>query len=183
MSPEPSEGVGPAERTARALALFDRLASVPPEAMPGRWRGEGWPTGHPLDGVLEAWGWLGKQVDAAGQVHPLLFGHPGRGEVRLRPVAPRVALLLARILPPLKWPAVAGVGRRLLPLLSTRLPQARLVQVDGRGGWTSAIVYDRVPIRDVFRRLGDDSLLGMMEMPGMDRPFFFVLRREVLQGT
>ena len=42
----------------KALSCFDALQSVEPEAMIGRWRGAGLPTGHPLDGVLELLGWM-----------------------------------------------------------------------------------------------------------------------------
>ena len=42
--------------------------------MLGRWRGSGLPTGSPLDGLLEAYGWYGKEFLDAETVHPLLFG-------------------------------------------------------------------------------------------------------------
>jgi hypothetical protein len=57
----------------RALELFDRLEPVAPEEVLGRWRGEGFPTGHPLDGLLEAWHWHGKRFDSPEEVHPLVF--------------------------------------------------------------------------------------------------------------
>jgi hypothetical protein len=41
------------------------------------------------------------------------------------------------------------------------------------------MVYDALPIIDLFRRVGRDTLLGLMDMRGLDRPFFFVLRRDV----
>ena len=36
-----------------ALALFDSLPAVEVDFMLGAWKGAGFPTGHPLDGVLE----------------------------------------------------------------------------------------------------------------------------------
>ena len=40
------------------------------------------------------------------------------------------------------------------------------------------MIYDRQPIVDHFRRIDDDRVLGLMEMRGMERPFFFLLTRE-----
>ncbi|MEB3303574.1 MAG: GXWXG domain-containing protein, partial [Cyanobacteriota bacterium] len=49
---------------AEALALFDELDPVTPEELIGSWRGEGFATGHPLDGLLEAWHWQGKRFES-----------------------------------------------------------------------------------------------------------------------
>ena len=40
------------------------------------------------------------------------------------------------------------------------------------------MIYDRKPIIDYFRKIDDDRVLGLMEMRGMERPFFFLLTRE-----
>jgi hypothetical protein len=40
------------------------------------------------------------------------------------------------------------------------------------------MVYDNLPIIDVFRRLDANSLLGLMDARGLDQPFFFTLQRE-----
>jgi hypothetical protein len=50
-----STAAGPEE----ALALFDRLPAVEPTELLGRWLGGSFSTGHPLNGVLERWTWLG----------------------------------------------------------------------------------------------------------------------------
>ena len=52
---------------------LDALLGVTTEAMIGRWRGTGLPTGPPLDGVLESLGWYGKAFASADRIHPLLF--------------------------------------------------------------------------------------------------------------
>lgn len=62
---------------AEALAAFDLLEGVTVEFMLGRWRAIGIRTGHPLDGVLEAYGWWGKEFVSATEVYPLLFRIPG----------------------------------------------------------------------------------------------------------
>lgn len=160
------------------LAFFDRLPPVAVEDTVGRWRGSELPTGHRLDGLLTAYGWYGKDVLDAETVHPLLF--PDRAGVP-RPVDPRYAPLgllrehtwLART--PIARAAFAGVR----PLLTTRSPQARVRELEHRGVLTAALVYDRLPVVDVVRRVGPDTLLGLMDLRALAEPFLFVLRREV----
>jgi hypothetical protein len=43
---------------------------------------------------------------------------------------------------------------------------------------TAAMLYDRLPIVDVFRRLDATTLLGLMDARGIPQPFFFRLTRE-----
>jgi hypothetical protein len=75
---------------ADALACFDRCGPVEPGELTGRWRGSGLPTGHPFDGLLEDYGWYGKEVLNSETVHPLLFrdrgGGGGAGVASLAPV-------------------------------------------------------------------------------------------------
>ncbi|WP_041294717.1 DUF4334 domain-containing protein [Isoptericola variabilis] len=55
----------------------------------------------------------------------------------------------------------------------------RLVELQ-RSGTTSAealAFFDALPIDDVFRRVDEHTVLGLMELRGMPAPFFFVLRR------
>ena len=40
------------------------------------------------------------------------------------------------------------------------------------------MVYDRQPIIDSFRRVDEDTVLGIMDLRGMRSPYVFVLRRE-----
>jgi len=46
------------------------------------------------------------------------------------------------------------------------------------GRVTAAMVYDRLPINDAFRRLDDDTVLGLMDQKGPAKTFVFVLRRQ-----
>ena len=150
-----------------------------PDDLVGRWRGSGLPTGSPLDGLLETYGWYGKEFVDAETAHPLLFldrgGHP-------RPVDPAlvpIGLLRDRAdlaAHPLTVRAFTGVR----PALFTRKPKARLRAVEHRGVVTAAMVYDALPIIDVFRRVGPDVVLGAMDMRGLPAPFFFLLEREAV---
>lgn len=159
-----------------ALALFDDLPVVPAEEITGRWRGRELATGHPFDGLLTASGWYGKQFDSPESVHPLLFTTPAgqifSGDPRKVPIG-----LAGRV--PVTF---VEAGHKLLgviePVLRTRKPRARLRNLDYRGKVSAAMLYDHLPIIDIFRRVDDTTLLGVMDRRGVTRPFFFVLARE-----
>lgn len=161
----------------QAWALFDALPGVRVEEITtGLWRGSELDTGHPWAGVLVGAGWYGKRFDGAERVQPLLFAGP---DERIFAVDPRRApLALAGRIPP------SGVrfARRLLPvlrpILRTRAPRARLRDLEYRGKLSAAMVYDHLPIIDIFRLVDDKTLLGVMDMRGMPDPLFFILRRE-----
>lgn len=178
---EPHDWLARAERegtdAADALAQFDTLPAVSLAEMRGQWRGTGLPTGHALDGLLEAYGWAGKAFSDVETAHPLLFGQAGALvaiDPRWLPVARLGGTRLARS-------RLAILAFRLArPLLRTRRPQARLRFVTHRGVTTAAMIYDRQPIIDLFRRIAPGILLGWMDMRGQP-PFFFVLR--AVDGT
>jgi hypothetical protein len=159
-----------------ALARFDEAAPVTPASILGLWRGSGLPTGHPLDGVLEALGWWGKRFTDPDRVDPLLFSRPGE-----QPLALEAALMPTRLA--LARPALArsrlvrGLFGHLLPLLRARGPGARLRMVPFRGRTSAAMIYRRQPITDHFRLLARDRLIGCMIDARIDRPFFFLLTR------
>jgi hypothetical protein len=145
--------------------------------MVGRWWGSGLPTGSPLDGLLESCGWYGKEFLDAETVHPLLFrDRTGRP----RPVDP--ALLPVGLLRDhsglVRWPMARAAFGGVRPLLHTKRPKARLRVMEHRGVMTAAMVYDDLPIIDVFRRVDPDTLLGLMDLRGLPQPFFFLLRRD-----
>lgn len=164
--------------TDEALELFDGLPPVTSDELIGSWAGSGYPTGHRLDGLLEALGWQGKRFESTEVVHPLVFAD-SRGEFLVDP-----AWLPASFLPHAGVLAVGAAGRAaglatrrgLLRAAGTRRPGARLRPVEHRGVVGTAMVYDALPIIDHFRRLDDGTLLGLMDARGLE-PFFFQLRR------
>ncbi len=150
---------------------------MPAEQVIGRWRGSGLATGSPIDGLLEGYGWYGKEFLDAETVHPLLFlDRTGRP----RPVDP--ALIPVGLLRAHAGVARSGLARQafggIRPLMYTDKPKARLRSVEHRGVATAAMVYDALPIIDVFRRVGPDVVLGAMDMRGLPAPFFYLLERD-----
>lgn len=159
-----------------ALALFDELPEVDCSFMRGRWVGSGLATGHPMDGLLEASGWYGKQFVDDEHVHPLLFRVGGR-IVSVRPLNLGMRLALALPFARFGWLLVPAT-RLSNHLLRTSVSHARLRMVTYRGRTSATMIYDRLPINDVFRRIDDDTVLGLMDSKGMAYPFFFVLTRD-----
>jgi Domain of unknown function (DUF4334)/GXWXG protein len=160
-----------------ALDFYDALPSVRVEEMLGHWRGSGVPTGNPLDGLLERFGWHGKRFDGPEAVHPLVFDDGRGGLVSVNPGLIPLPLVL-RFARRMEGRAVARLSRAALPLLRTGKPGARLRMTEYRGVVSATMCYDALPINDVFRKVDDDTMLGAMDARGMESPFLFVLRRE-----
>jgi len=47
-----------------------------------------------------------------------------------------------------------------------------------RGKTSATMIYDQLPMNDVFRKLDDNTVLGIMDRKDTDVPFFFKLIRE-----
>ena len=161
--------------SAQACALFDQLPVVVAEEITGRWKGSELPTGHPFDGLLSASGWYGKQFDDPETVHPLLFSSSGE----IFAVDPRKMPLALAGRVPLSVVAAAGKLLNVLqPVLRTTRPLARLRNLEYRGKASAALIYDHWPVIDVFRRVDEHTLLGVMDQRDVDQPYFFVLRHD-----
>ena len=157
-----------------ALELFDSLEPVDVDFMIGRWRGEGYPTGHSQDGLLEAYHWYGKHFESSEDVHPLLFLNR-RGEVvRINPGA--MALGGQRSGPASK--IAVGFFQLMMPLLRTSKSRARLRMTEYRGKVSATMIYDQLPINDVFRKMDENTVIGVMDNKDIEEPFFFKLRRD-----
>ncbi len=168
--------------TRLALGHFDDLGPVEEAEMLGRWRGRDLPTGHPLDGALGALSWYGKDFRSSEDVDPLLFRRRSGKLFALDPARIPLRRLQRR---PRLWlgPIPVQLFRRFGHLLSTRRPAARLRSLAFRGVVSAAMVYDSLPVIDCFRRIDAVRVLGLMDMRGMEQPFFFLLRREADAGT
>lgn len=161
----------------QAWELFDSLPAARVEDVTsGRWRGAEVGTGHPWDGMLAETGWYGKQFDSADEVQPLLFAGP---DGKIFPVDPRrVPLFLAGKVPVTALRPVRQSLGALRPLLRTGTSRARLRNLEFRGKSSAAMIYDHLPIIDIFRRVDEDTLLGVMDKRGLREPYFFVLYRD-----
>jgi hypothetical protein len=155
-------------------AWFRSLEPLRPEALTGLWKGAGMPSGHPLDGVLENLGWFGKRFHPDMRADALLFHWQPGVLVAIDPVFFPVSLAIkaARL-------GRSARARRLLSrvhrVIRAKGTTAAVMTHATQDGSTAAMVYDRQPIVDVFRRINDVEIAGMMEVRGDDRRFFFKL--------
>lgn len=163
---------------AQAWEFFDALPVVRAAEVRGRWRGRELATGHPMDGLLAASGWYGKQFDGDEAVHPLLFSISGDPDAVFAVDPRRVPVGLAGTVSP----SIVAKGRGLLgvlrPGLRTRRHRARMRNIEHRGVVTAAMIYDHLPIIDVFRRVDPTTLLGVMDKRDLSQPYFFVLSQD-----
>lgn len=163
--------------TTEILALFDSLPPVSIAALRGRWRGSGLPSGHPMDGLLERFGWYGKEFNGPEDVQPLLCRGRGGKIFGLNPAFIPMGLVSRHV--GLFHNRFAGAAFALSARAAgTARPTARLRMTEFRGVVTATMIYDCLPIQDMFRAVACDVLLGVMDLRGMAQPFFFVLRRE-----
>jgi hypothetical protein len=165
----------------KILEWFSDLPPVLPAEMIGIWHGEGISSGHPLDGVLENLQWFGKRFHHDFRADGLLFQwRPGR-LVALDPTffPPRLAIRFAAF-------GKTATARNWFSYLQTglraRSTTASLRLKSTNQDETAAMVYDKQPIVDYFRRISDNELAGMMVVRGDERRYFFLLRRVNLPG-
>ncbi|MEL6132288.1 MAG: DUF4334 domain-containing protein [Bacteroidota bacterium] len=155
------------------LHFFDTLPPVSLDFMWGEWEGAEISTGHPMDGLLSATGWYGKQFFDEETVHPLLFYNFTRtGTFKVNPAM----VPLSRYIP--KWRILHLVMNLIRPFVHAHKPKARLRMLTYRGKVSATMIYDRKPIHDVFRKIDEDTLLGLMDFRGMQEPYFFLLKRK-----
>jgi len=162
--------------TAKAWEIFDELDTVDLEFMIGKWKGRGLHTNHPMDGLLETVGWYGKEFIDAEQVHPLLFLDGKDRIIRVDPNPLGMDLALRFSFP--KNPALKPVFNLMNSLLKTDQSKARIRMMEHRGKVSATMIYDYLPINDVFRKINDRSVLGLMDFKAMEQPFFFILNRD-----
>ena len=162
--------------TKEALELCDALPNVEIETMIGRWRGTEISTSHPMDGLLEAFGWYGKEFIDRDHVHPLLFSDNEGKLFAIDPQRMPVSLTLRLPIPRIKLARQGLLAARFL--LQTRKAKARVRMIEYRGKVSASMMYDNLPIYDTFRLIDQNTLLGVMDFKGMEQPFFFKLHRD-----
>lgn len=66
-------------------------------------------------------------------------------------------------------------------MLKTEKSQARIRMMEYREKVSTTMIYDNLPINDIFRKIDDNTVLGLMDFKGMPQPFFFVLNRDMIR--
>lgn len=161
--------------TATALEMFDSFEPVNLDFMFGRWQGFGLHTDHPMDGFLEISNWYGKEFINSETVHPLLYLD---SQGKIFKVAPNPTLMdWVLKLPIPKNDSLKPLLMSTNYLLKTDESQARLRMMEYRGKVTATMIYDYLPINDSFKKVDENTVLGIMDYKKIPQPFFFVLKR------
>jgi hypothetical protein len=158
-----------------ALQLFDSLPAVTIAKMSGRWKGSAFETGHPMDGMLERFGWYGKDFFDSENVHPLLFTDSHN---QIFPFSPGIIPFdfVLHHLPLFNNNLIGKIFRFINRLGRTKKPGARLRMTEYRGVVSATMIYDKHAINDIFRQVDDNTFLGAMDTR-RNNPFFFILSR------
>lgn len=162
--------------TDEALKLFDELDTVDLKFMMGKWKGSGFHTNHPMDGLLEAFNWYGKEFVDSDNVHPLLFLDGNNKIFKVTPNPTAMNLALRFTVP--KNKAIKLLFKVMNLMLKTEKSKARIRMMEYRQKISATMIYDNLPIHDIFRKVDDNTVLGLMDFKGMKQPFFFLLNRD-----
>ncbi|MBD2344123.1 DUF4334 domain-containing protein [Anabaena subtropica] len=163
--------------TEKALELFDALEPVNLEFMFGLWQGSGLHTNHPIDGLLEISNWYGKEFIDSENVHPLLFLD---NQEKIFRVAPNPTLMdWVLKLPIPKNKSLRPLLVSMNYLMKTDNSQARLRMMEYRGRVSATMIYDYLPINDYFRKVDENTVLGIMDYKNLPQLYFFILKRVV----
>jgi hypothetical protein len=111
-------------------------------------------------------------------VHPLVFSTLRGGLATVNPAFMGPSLGLMDHVPMPKSAMVGRIFQTLIPFLTTSRSRARLRMTTYLGKSSATMIYDKLPINDVFRKIDQDTVFGGMDLKGMKSPFFFILRRE-----
>lgn len=156
-----------------ALQAFDNLTPASLEFMHGRWKGSEIETGHPMNGLLTNSGWYGKIFENNEEVHPLVFF--GKDKKELYSLDPAY-LPLDFKMP--KSDLLGTLMNKSRIVLETTESTARLRNIEYRGKVCATMAYDEKPIFDMFAKIDDNRVLGVMDLKGNPLPYFFVLERD-----
>ena len=156
-----------------ALQLFDELETVTVDFMIGKWKGEEIFTGHPMDGLLASTGWYGKIFESAEKVHPLVF-YTDKTKSDLFAVNPTAVFKLQN----------TATDQNLFMAdhrkdVETHEFKARLRNTEFRNSISATMIYDELPINDIFKKIDENTVFGAMDLKSQPRNYFFLLRRDL----
>lgn len=157
----------------QAFKWFDSLEPVMPSELAGIWRGEEILTGHPMDGLLSAARWYGKEFLNPQEVHPLLFSR-NKGD----PFSGNPGLLPLKTFMPAPRPLIKTLFTVVSPFLHTKKGRARLYFQEYRGKLTTIMHYDQKPIIDAFAKISKGKILGLCDVAWVaEMGYFFILTK------
>ena len=162
---------------AEAFGFYDSLEPVSAKFMLGVWKGSECRTGHIMDGMLTIAPWYGKVFMSTEKVHPLVFEDKSGKKYCVDP---------QKVFRYIKEPAIMKLLTKFTQKVDmvfkayrTVKSKARLREIRYRGGVTAAMIYDDLAIIDIFRKIDDTTVLGVMDLKGKmgEKGYFFLLTK------
>ena len=173
---------------AEAFRFYDSLEPVSAKFMLGVWKGGECRTGHIMDGMLTIAPWYGKAFISTEKVHPLVFEDVSGKKYCVNPrkvfryiELPATMKLLTKFSQKVDAGTLCFDSHKLDPVFKvykTVKSQARLREIKYRGTVTAAMIYDDLAIIDIFRKIDDTTVLGVMDLKGKmgEKGYFFLLK-------
>ena len=174
---------------AEAFGFYDSLEPVSAKFMLGVWKGSECRTGHIMDGMLTIAPWYGKAFMSTEKVHPLVFEDKSGKKYCVDPrkvfryiEEPAIMKLLTKFTQKVDTGKLSFDSHKLDPVFKaykTVKSKARLREIRYRGAVTAAMIYDDLPIIDIFRKIDDTTVLGVMDLKGKmgEKGYFFLLQK------
>ena len=174
---------------AEAFGFYDSLEPVSAKFMFGVWNGSECRTGHIMDGMLTIAPWYGKAFMSTEKVHPLVFEDKSGKKYCVDPrkvfryiEEPAIMKLLTKFTQKVDTGKLSFDSHKLDPVFKaykTVKSKARLREIRYRGAVTAAMIYDDLPIIDIFRKIDDTTVLGVMDVKGKmeKKGYFFLLQK------
>ncbi|KAG2735857.1 hypothetical protein G9P44_002071 [Scheffersomyces stipitis] len=152
-----------------AFEVFDSLPPASVEDLVG-WKLKGYEviTGHPLEGLLSANGWFGKEFYDANNGQPLLIYNSDKDDGEDVYACDPLALFES---------LNQGKPIRGNTSLKAEASRCRLKTIVFRGATTVSMFYDQVPINDTFKKVDENTFFGYMDHKDAPLPYFFVLEK------
>lgn len=152
--------------------LFNKLETVSIEFMIGKWKGDEILTGHPMNGFLASSGWYGKIFESAEKVHPLIFYTDAK---RTETFIANPTDFMAWVNKNTKNDLFLGDFRKEM---ETTEFKARLRRTEFRSTISATMIYDELPINDIFKKIDENTVLGIMDLKNGPENYFFILERD-----
>ena len=148
------------------------MEPIPVEFMHGRWKGFEIETGHPLGGLLVPAGWYGKVFLDNEEVHPIVFF--GKDKTELYSVNPKLVPFEMKVPKDERLKKMISIVR---VVLETTESKARLRPLGYRGKVSATMIYDEIPLIDIFVKIDERRVFGVADMKGQP-PLFLVMERD-----
>ncbi|ODV89284.1 hypothetical protein CANCADRAFT_3912 [Tortispora caseinolytica NRRL Y-17796] len=151
-----------------ALEFYLDLEPMELHELRGGWKGSTLYTDHPLDNKMASFGWHGMFFKNNEVVYPSIWNANDGSKFIADPLKVITAVQSSTA------PDIMGSPQSYL----TTSDSARIRMVVSYDHPTATLIYNNLPIYDSFKRIDDDRIVGLVDMKGVDKPYFFMMTRD-----